>query len=111
MMDAFNPADLDIGVQTLGALEPEMTEDMVRSYTDITDSYLLAMPSVSVNGSNFTANVITEPERFHISQGRRGGTDRNGSFRPWCIHWRYSDDSGGYGKRHLYGIRNLPLCQ
>jgi putative ABC transport system permease protein len=69
MMDAFNPADLDIGVQTLGALEPEMTEDMVRSYTDITDSYLLAMPSVSVNGSNFTANVITEPERFHISQG------------------------------------------
>ena len=69
MMDAFNPADLDIGVQTLGELEPEVMEDMVRSYTDITDSYLLAMPSVSVNGTNFTANVITEPERFHISQG------------------------------------------
>lgn len=69
MMDAFNPADLDIGVQALGELEPEEMENVVRSYTDITDSYLLAMPSVSVNGTNFTANVITEPERFHISRG------------------------------------------
>lgn len=69
MMDAFNPADLDIGVQAMGELEPEEMENMVRSYTDITDSYLLAMPSVSVNGTNYTANVITEPERFHISQG------------------------------------------
>lgn len=69
MMDAFNPADLDIGVQALGELDPEEMEDMVRSYTEITDSYLLAMPSVSVNGTNYTANVITEPERFHISQG------------------------------------------
>lgn len=69
MMDAFNPADLDMGVQILGELNPEEMEQMVRSFTDITDSYLLAMPSVSVNGSNYTANVITEPERFHISQG------------------------------------------
>ncbi len=70
MMDAFNPADLDIGVQALGELDPEEMEDMVLSYTDITDSYLLAMPSVSVNGTNYTANVITDPERFHISQGK-----------------------------------------
>ncbi|MDO4272057.1 MAG: ABC transporter permease [Eubacteriales bacterium] len=70
MMDAFNPADLDIGVQALGELDSGEMEDMVRSYTDIIDSYLLAMPSVSVNGTNYTANVITDPERFHISQGR-----------------------------------------
>lgn len=70
MMDAFNPADLDIGVQALGELGPGEMEDMVSSYTDITDSYLLAMPSVSVNGTNYTANVITDPERFHISQGK-----------------------------------------
>ena len=70
MMDAFNPADLDIGVQTLGELDPEEMENTVRSFTEITDSYLLAMPSVSVNGTNYTANVITEPERFHISQGK-----------------------------------------
>ncbi len=70
MMDAFNPADLDIGVQSLGELEAGELEETVRSYTDITDEYLLAMPSVSVNGSNYTANVITEPERFHISKGK-----------------------------------------
>ena len=70
MMDAFNPADLDLGVQVLGELGAEEMEQMVLSYTDITDSYLLAMPSVSVNGTNYTANVITEPERFHISRGQ-----------------------------------------
>ncbi len=74
MMDAFNPADLDIGVQVLGELEPEEAEKMVRSFTEITDSYLLAMPSVSIEGTNYTANVITEPERFHISMGE---TSRN----------------------------------
>lgn len=70
MMDAFNPADLDLGVQVLGKLPAEEVEQMVLSYTDIIDSYLLAMPSISVNGTNYTANVITEPERFHISRGQ-----------------------------------------
>ncbi len=70
MMDAFNPADLDLGVQVLGKLPAQEMEQMVLSYTDITDSYMLAMPSVSVNGTNYTANVITEPERFHISTGQ-----------------------------------------
>ena len=70
MMDAFNPADLDLGVQVLGKLPAEEMEQMVLSYTDIMDSYLLAMPNVSVNGTNYTANVITEPERFHISRGK-----------------------------------------
>lgn len=69
MMDAFNPADLDLGVQALGELSEEEMEETVLSYTGITDSYALAMPSVSVNGTNYTANVITEPERFHISSG------------------------------------------
>lgn len=70
MMAAFNPADHDIGVQVFGDLMAEEAEEIVRSYTDITDSYLLAMPQVSVNGSSYTANVITEPERFHMLQGR-----------------------------------------
>lgn len=40
------------------------------------------MPNVSVNGTNYTANVITEPECFHISRGQtsfhvsRGQTSR-----------------------------------
>lgn len=70
MMDAFNPADHDLGVQTFGTLSEAEAEAVVRSYTDITDSYLLAMPSVSVNGVDYTANVITEPERFHLLAGR-----------------------------------------
>lgn len=70
MMDAFNPADLDLGVQASGKLDPETIDETVRTYTEITDSYLLAMPSVSAGGMNVTANVITEPERFHISRGK-----------------------------------------
>lgn len=70
MMDAFNPADLDIGVQILGERDVEEMEQIVQSYGGVTDRYLLAMPSVSVEGTNYTANVITEPERFHISRGR-----------------------------------------
>ncbi len=70
MMDAFNPADHDIGVQVFGELTAEEAEELVSSYTGITDSYLLAMPSVSVRGTSYTANVISEPERFHMMQGR-----------------------------------------
>ncbi len=70
MMDAFNPADHDIGVQVFGELTADEAEELVSSYTGITDSYLLAMPSVSVNGTSYTANVISEPERFHMIQGK-----------------------------------------
>ena len=70
MMDAFNPADHDIGVQVFGNLSAEEAENRIRSYTDITDTYLLAMPGVAVNGVDYTANVISEPGRFHILEGR-----------------------------------------
>lgn len=70
MMDAFNPADHDLGVQTFGTLDGAEAEELVRSYTEITDSYLLAMPSVAVNGVDYTANVIDQPERFHILEGQ-----------------------------------------
>lgn len=70
MMDAFNPAEHDIGVQVFGDLMAEEAEAVVRSHSDITDQYLLAMPQVSVGGTNVTANVISEPERFHMMEGR-----------------------------------------
>lgn len=70
MMDAFNPADHDIGVQMFGDSTMEQAEEVVRRYSEITDTYLLAMPSVSVNGVDYTANAISEPERFHILEGR-----------------------------------------
>ncbi len=70
MMDAFNPADHDIGVQMFGDSTMEQAEEVVRRYSEITDTYLLAMPSVSVNGVDYTANAVSEPERFHILEGR-----------------------------------------
>lgn len=70
MMDAFNPADHDIGVQMFGESSIEDAEEMIRSYSEITDDYLLAMPNVAVEGMDYTANVITEPEWFHILEGR-----------------------------------------
>lgn len=69
MMDAFNPADHDIGVQVFGNLTAEAAEETVLQYSEITDTYLLAMLSVSVNGVDYTANVISEPKRFHILEG------------------------------------------
>lgn len=70
MMDAFNPADHDIGVQSFGELTQEEFEKTIRKYSDITDTYVLAMPTASLNGISYTANVIDEPERFHILEGR-----------------------------------------
>lgn len=70
MMDAFNPADHDIGIQSFGELTQEEFENVILSYTDITETYSLAMPAVSVNGVNYTANVIDQPKRFHILEGR-----------------------------------------
>ncbi len=70
MMDAFNPADHDLGIQIFGELTIEEMEKTVLSYTEITDSYWLAMPGAAVNGVDFTINVIDEPERFHILEGR-----------------------------------------
>ncbi len=70
MMDAFNPADHDIGVQMFGEHTDVDAQSIVLSYTEITDSYLLAMPDVAVDGINYTANVISQPERFHLLAGR-----------------------------------------
>lgn len=69
MMDAFNPADLDIGIQLLGNHDVKEMESIVQQYTNTTDSYALAMLGVEVEGVDYTANIITQPQRFHIQQG------------------------------------------
>lgn len=70
LMDAFNPSDLHIAAQPMGETTTRQVEQTIESYTSITDSYELAMPGVSVNGVDMTANVITEPERFHLLSGQ-----------------------------------------
>ena len=69
MMDAFNPADHHIGVQIMGNSSISEVEEIINQYTTITDTYLLAMPTLSINGINYTGNIISEPERFRILQG------------------------------------------
>ena len=75
MMDAFNPAQHDIGVQTLGNNDYTEIENRISKYTDITDRYELAMPKVTVNGVDYNANVISEPNRFHIQRGSTSSND------------------------------------
>lgn len=70
LMDAFNPADLHIAAQPMSEVSLSDLEKTIESYTPITDFYDLAMPSVCVNGVDMTVNVITEPSRFHILNGR-----------------------------------------
>ncbi|MCM1194264.1 MAG: ABC transporter permease, partial [Acetatifactor muris] len=70
LMDAFNPSDLHIAAQPFETATNEDVEGLIRSYTGITNQYMLAMPGVSVEGVDYTANVITEPERFHMLEGR-----------------------------------------
>lgn len=69
MMDAFNPADHDIGVQMFGTSASDEALEVLRQYTEVTDTYLLAMPGVAMEGIDYTANVISDPERFHILEG------------------------------------------
>lgn len=76
MMDAFHPAGLDIGIQVFGNLTQEEVEQVVLRHTGITGAYRLAMPGVTGNGVDYTANVISEPERFHIMRGRTCLTER-----------------------------------
>lgn len=75
MMDAFNPADLDIGVQFFGNQSIDEMEEIVLSFSEITDSYLLAMPNVAIDGIDYTANVISDPDRFHIFEGTTSTED------------------------------------
>lgn len=75
MMDAFNPADHDLGVQIFGDFEIEAVEAVIHGYSETTEHYLLAMPDVSINGRPYTANVITEPQRFHMMEGKTSRYD------------------------------------
>lgn len=70
LMDAFNPADLHIAAQPVGEIAAEDVEQTILEYTGITDTYMLGMPGVTVNGIDYTANVITQPERFHMLEGQ-----------------------------------------
>lgn len=70
MMEAFQPAPHDIGVEIFGTLTREEAESTISSITPITDFYQLAMPTVRISGMDYTANVISQPTRFQLLRGR-----------------------------------------
>lgn len=69
LMEAFNPADHDLGVQTFGQIDQGEIEDLIQTEAGITARYAMAMPTLSLNGVDYTANVITDPSLFHIIRG------------------------------------------
>ena len=70
LMDAFSVAAHDLGVQAMGAdTDMAAIESKISEYAAIEDTYELAMQSVTVNGTAYTANILDEPEWFHILSG------------------------------------------
>lgn len=75
LMDAFSVADHDLGVQPMREVNMEEIERMIASYAQIEDTYEVAMQSVTVNGVDYTANILDQPSWFHILSGRTSTAD------------------------------------
>lgn len=70
LMNTFSVADHDIGIQPLNHIDMDNVQNIIREYSNIESVYALAMQSVTVNGTNYTANVIDNPSWFHILSGK-----------------------------------------
>lgn len=70
LMDAFSAADHDLGVQPMMDMDMAEVENVISFYDAVVDTYELAMQPVSVNGVDYTVNVLDEPEWFHIVEGK-----------------------------------------
>lgn len=71
LMNAFSVAEHDIGVQPFHSSVPmDEIERVVNWYSPITSQYELAMESVTVNGQEYTANILSDTKWFHILRGR-----------------------------------------
>jgi len=69
-MDAFSVAEHDIGVQPVRTdFDMTAVEERIKRYTNITDTYELAMENGNVNGVDLTINVLDEPKWFHVIEG------------------------------------------
>ena len=75
LMDAFSVADHDLGVQRMSDVNMEEIENVISSYSQIKDTYEIAMQSVTVNGVDYTANAIDKPSRLHILSGKTCSRD------------------------------------
>lgn len=70
LMDSFSVADHDLGVQPFNKDVPmDEIERIINWYSPVKETYELAMQSVTVNGAEYTANVLNDTEWFHVLSG------------------------------------------
>ncbi|MCH5264558.1 MAG: hypothetical protein J1F02_01565 [Lachnospiraceae bacterium] len=70
LMNTFSVAEHDLGVQPLNQSVPmDEIERVINWYSPIRETYELAMQSVTVNGQEYTANVLNDTKWFHVLSG------------------------------------------
>ncbi len=71
LMNAFSVADHDLGVQPFNSTVPmDEIERVINWYSPVRETYELAMESVTVNGTEYTANVLNNTDYFHVLSGK-----------------------------------------
>ena len=71
LMNTFSVADHDLGIQPFNASVPmDEIERIINWYSPIKETYELAMQSVTVNGQEYTANVLNDTKWFHVLSGK-----------------------------------------
>lgn len=70
LMNSFSVAEHDLGVQPLNQTVPmDEIERVINWYSPVVEQYGLAMQSVTVNGQEYTANVLDDTRWFHMLSG------------------------------------------
>ena len=70
LMNTFSVADHDLGVQPFNESVPmDEIERIINWYSPIKETYELAMQSVTVNGQEYTSNVLNDTKWFHVLSG------------------------------------------
>lgn len=71
LMNAFSVADHDLGVQPFNQSIPmDEIERVINWYSPIEETYELAMEPVTVNGQEYTANILNDTKWFHLLEGK-----------------------------------------
>lgn len=67
LMNSFSVAEHDLGVQPLNQTVPmDEIERIINWYSPVVEQYELAMQSVTVNGQEYTANVLDDTKWLHM---------------------------------------------
>lgn len=70
LMNSFSVAEHDLGVQPFNNTVPmDEIERIINWYSPIEDTYELAMENVTLEGHEYTANVLDDTKWFHIIEG------------------------------------------